>query len=73
MGRSWFCACLRQRPKTDDETWRRIVVHTHYRLVLREVGYPLSEVTGSRELFEAVGDVLDGKVSAALAIVSGAC
>ncbi|KAH8115715.1 hypothetical protein DFH11DRAFT_1301239 [Phellopilus nigrolimitatus] len=31
----------------------KVVKHTHYRLLMKAVGYPLQEFTGTRELFDA--------------------
>lgn len=38
----------------------KVTRHVHYRLVLAEVGYPISELSGTRELFEATRDALKG-------------
>ena len=42
---------------------RDVLQHVHYRLVLNEVGYPLSNFSRAHELFGAVGDALDGDTS----------
>lgn len=51
----WVCDCLR------DRLYLRVYKHTHYRVVLRQAGYPLKTFSGSREFFVGIKDALDGK------------
>ncbi|KAL5480745.1 hypothetical protein ACEPAI_9685 [Sanghuangporus weigelae] len=48
----WVCKCLRESLRL------RVLKHTHYRVVLKQAGYPLRTFRGSRELFGATHDAL---------------
>ncbi|KAL5499276.1 hypothetical protein ACEPAH_1794 [Sanghuangporus vaninii] len=48
----WVCKCLRESLRL------RVFKHTHYRVVLKQAGYPLRTFRGSRELFGASHDAL---------------
>ena len=52
----WVCKCLKTYLS------KRVFKHIHCRIVLEQAGYPLETFTGSRELFGAAKDVLDGKI-----------
>ncbi|KAL5480803.1 hypothetical protein ACEPAI_9743 [Sanghuangporus weigelae] len=48
----WVCKCLRESLRL------RVLKHTHYRVVLKQAGYPLRMFRGSRELFGTTHDAL---------------
>ncbi|KAL5480746.1 hypothetical protein ACEPAI_9686 [Sanghuangporus weigelae] len=55
---AWVCKCLRKNLDT------RVFRHTHCRVVLKQAGYSLRTLTGSRELFGATRDALQALDSA---------
>ncbi|KAL5523296.1 hypothetical protein ACEPAF_1563 [Sanghuangporus sanghuang] len=55
---AWVCKCLRKNLDT------RVFRHTHFRVVLKQAGYSLRTLTGSRELFGAARDALQAIESA---------
>ncbi|KAL5522456.1 hypothetical protein ACEPAG_8472 [Sanghuangporus baumii] len=55
---AWVCKCLRKNLDT------RVFRHTHCRVVLKQAGYSLRTLTGSRELFGAARDALQALDSA---------
>ncbi|KAH8115731.1 hypothetical protein DFH11DRAFT_1301613 [Phellopilus nigrolimitatus] len=42
----------------------KVTKHTHYRLLLKAVGYPLQEFTGTRELFDVTLDAFEALIDA---------